>query len=78
MIIHIDDFFKDAAHGKLPPVVYLDPDFMKPGDLTQPCIAHGHPLIATFSMSVRAPVVVGAEVVFTSAPTRTTAAPASA
>jgi phospholipase C len=28
----IDEFFKDAADGKLPPVVFLDPDFTKTGD----------------------------------------------
>jgi len=32
ILFTIDDFFKDAADGKLPPVVYLDPDFTKTGD----------------------------------------------
>jgi phospholipase C len=32
VVFTIDDFFKDAAEGKLPAVVYLDPDFTKTGD----------------------------------------------
>jgi phospholipase C len=31
VLFNIDEFFKDAAEGKLPPVVYLDPDFTKTG-----------------------------------------------
>ncbi|MBX3191246.1 MAG: alkaline phosphatase family protein [Labilithrix sp.] len=28
----IEDFYRDAAEGKLPPVVYVDPNFLKTGD----------------------------------------------
>ncbi len=31
VLFTIDDFYADAAAGKLPPVVYLDPDFTKTG-----------------------------------------------
>ena len=32
ILFTIDDFYRDAAEGKLPPVVYLDPDFTKTGN----------------------------------------------
>jgi len=31
ILFTIEDFYRDAAAGKLPPVVYLDPDFSKTG-----------------------------------------------